>query len=85
MLFVKKNTLKVLFKTFYIYLKNLDTKPPIKYILDVTIAYPNGHPLSLATLTFGTREKCDIAVNYKVYETSKVSLFGIKSINFLKI
>ena len=49
-----------------------DTKPPIKYVLDVTIAYPNGQPLSLATITFGTREQCDIAVNYKVYKASEV-------------
>ncbi|KAJ1351293.1 hypothetical protein KIN20_007279 [Parelaphostrongylus tenuis] len=48
------------------------TRPPIKYVLDVTIAYPNGIPLSLATLGFGTREKCDIAVNYKIFNASEV-------------
>lgn len=41
-------------------------------MIDVTIAYPNGHPLSLLTLSFGSREKCDIAVNYKVYKASDV-------------
>jgi hypothetical protein len=50
----------------------LDTRPPIKYVLDVTIAYPHGEPLSLATLIFGTREKCDIAVNYKMYNAEEV-------------
>ncbi|KAI1719480.1 acyltransferase domain-containing protein [Ditylenchus destructor] len=49
-----------------------DTRPPIKYILDVTIAYPNGQPLSLATMIFGAREKCDIAVNYKIYDATEV-------------
>uniref|UniRef100_A0A183FFK9 Acyltransf_C domain-containing protein n=1 Tax=Heligmosomoides polygyrus TaxID=6339 RepID=A0A183FFK9_HELPZ len=49
-----------------------DTRPPIKYVLDVTIAYPNGIPLSLATLGFGTREKCDIAVNYKIFNADEV-------------
>jgi len=49
-----------------------ETRPPIKYVLDVTIAYPNGQPLSLATLCFGTREKCDIAVNYKMYNADEV-------------
>uniref|UniRef100_A0A914SA01 Acyltransferase C-terminal domain-containing protein n=1 Tax=Parascaris equorum TaxID=6256 RepID=A0A914SA01_PAREQ len=29
-------------------------------------------PLSLATLSLGTREKCDIAVNYKIYDASEV-------------
>ncbi|CAI4225012.1 unnamed protein product [Auanema sp. JU1783] len=38
----------------------------------MTIAYPNGIPLSLATLGFGSREKCDIAVNYKMYDASEV-------------
>lgn len=50
-----------------------ETRPPIKYILDVTIAYPCAMPLSLATLSLGTREKCDIAVNYKIYDASEVS------------
>ncbi|KAL6743207.1 hypothetical protein Aduo_016280 [Ancylostoma duodenale] len=49
-----------------------DTRPPIKYVLDVTIAYPNGIPLSLVSLGFGTREKCDIAVNYKIYNADEV-------------
>uniref|UniRef100_A0A9J2PCF3 Acyltransferase C-terminal domain-containing protein n=1 Tax=Ascaris lumbricoides TaxID=6252 RepID=A0A9J2PCF3_ASCLU len=49
-----------------------ETRPPIKYILDVTIAYPCAMPLSLATLSLGTREKCDIAVNYKIYDASEV-------------
>uniref|UniRef100_A0A8R1E5X8 Acyltransf_C domain-containing protein n=1 Tax=Caenorhabditis japonica TaxID=281687 RepID=A0A8R1E5X8_CAEJA len=49
-----------------------DTRPPIKYVLDVTIAYPNGIPLSLATFGLGTREKCDIAVNYKIYDATEV-------------
>lgn len=38
----------------------------------MTIAYPHGEPLSLATLIFGTREKCDIAVNYKMYNVEEV-------------
>ncbi|EPB68261.1 hypothetical protein ANCCEY_12642 [Ancylostoma ceylanicum] len=49
-----------------------DTRPPIKYVLDVTIAYPNGIPLSLVSLGFGTREKCDIAVHYKIYNADEV-------------
>ncbi|KAK6767111.1 hypothetical protein RB195_026489 [Necator americanus] len=49
-----------------------ETRPPIKYVLDVTIAYPNGIPLSLVSLGFGTREKCDIAVNYKIYNADEV-------------
>lgn len=75
MRFAKKNTSKVLYIILNIIFIFKDTKPPIKYVLDVTIAYPNGHPLSLATLTFGTREKCDIAVNYKVYKASEVIFF----------
>ena len=49
-----------------------ETRPPIKYVLDVTIAYPNGVPLSLATLILGSRETCDIAVNYKLYKVDEV-------------
>ncbi|CAD6193729.1 unnamed protein product [Caenorhabditis auriculariae] len=52
--------------------RKADTRPPIKYVLDVTIAYPNGIPLSLATFGLGTREKCDIAVHYKIYDADEV-------------
>uniref|UniRef100_A0A0R3RWS0 Acyltransf_C domain-containing protein n=1 Tax=Elaeophora elaphi TaxID=1147741 RepID=A0A0R3RWS0_9BILA len=47
-------------------------RPPIKYVLDVTIAYPHKMPLSLVTLSFGTREPCDIGVYYKIYDASDV-------------
>ncbi|KAL3083121.1 hypothetical protein niasHS_010923 [Heterodera schachtii] len=49
-----------------------DTRPPIKYVLDVTIAYPNGQPLSIGTLCFGTREQCDIAVHYRMFDAEQV-------------
>ncbi|KAI6186369.1 CBN-ACL-14 protein [Aphelenchoides besseyi] len=54
------------------FIVDCQTRPPIKYVLDVTIAYPNAHPLSLGTLIFGNRENCDIAVNYKMYRASEV-------------
>ncbi|PAV89094.1 hypothetical protein WR25_20513 [Diploscapter pachys] len=60
-----------------------ETRPPIKYILDVTIAYPNGIPLSLVSLGFGTREKSDIAVNYKIYDIQEVGNFDLfKNLRF---
>ena len=37
--------------------RSLETRPPIRYILDVTIAYPSGQPLNIATICLGTREK----------------------------
>jgi len=49
-----------------------ETRPPIKYVLDVTIAYPNAHALSLGTLVFGNRENCDIAVNYRMFKIEDV-------------
>uniref|UniRef100_A0A915Q390 Acyltransferase C-terminal domain-containing protein n=1 Tax=Setaria digitata TaxID=48799 RepID=A0A915Q390_9BILA len=48
------------------------TRPPVKYVLDVTIAYPHKMPLSLFTLSFGTREPCDIGVHYKIYDARDV-------------
>jgi lysophosphatidylglycerol acyltransferase 1 len=49
-----------------------ETRPPIQYVLDVTIAYPNAHALSLGTLVFGNRENCDIAVNYRMFKVEEV-------------
>ncbi|KAF8384723.1 hypothetical protein PRIPAC_73865 [Pristionchus pacificus] len=33
-------------------------------------------PLSLATCAIGTREKCDIAVNYKLFKADEVEYEG---------
>ncbi|VDM97041.1 unnamed protein product [Thelazia callipaeda] len=52
------------------YIKEM--RPPVKYVLDVTIAYPHKLPLSLFTLSFGTREPCDIGVHYKIYDARDV-------------
>jgi lysophosphatidylglycerol acyltransferase 1 len=49
-----------------------ETRPPIEYVIDVTIAYPNAHALSLGTLVFGSRECCDIGVNYRIFPISEV-------------
>lgn len=44
-----------------------ETRPPLKYVLDVTIGYTNGEALSADQLWFGTRRECeDIHVYYKV-------------------
>uniref|UniRef100_A0A0N4ZWW2 PlsC domain-containing protein n=1 Tax=Parastrongyloides trichosuri TaxID=131310 RepID=A0A0N4ZWW2_PARTI len=49
-----------------------ELRPKIEYLIDVTIAYPNRIPLSLFTLLFGSREKCDIAVHYRVFKVNEI-------------
>uniref|UniRef100_A0A0N5C7L4 PlsC domain-containing protein n=1 Tax=Strongyloides papillosus TaxID=174720 RepID=A0A0N5C7L4_STREA len=49
-----------------------ESRPKIKYVVDVTIAYPNRIPLSVLTLLFGSREKCDIAVHYRIFDVNEI-------------
>lgn len=75
----KRNMSKVSLKSLnsniiYHFFNISETRPPIKYVLDMTIAYPNGQPLSIGTLIFGQREECDIAVHYKVLRTGGLNM-----------
>jgi len=48
-------------------------RPPVRYIIDATIAYPDKeHPFSLLTLILGNQERSDIAIHYKVYSAEEV-------------
>ncbi|KAI4463166.1 1-acylglycerol-3-phosphate acyltransferase-related [Holotrichia oblita] len=39
----------------------------IRWVLDITIAYPNGQPLDLGTIIFGNRPPCKTTLFYRVY------------------
>ena len=47
---------------------------PVKWIIDVTIAYPNGEPLDGLSIITGNRVPCDTLVIYKKYSISEVPL-----------
>ncbi|XP_011499600.1 PREDICTED: acyl-CoA:lysophosphatidylglycerol acyltransferase 1-like isoform X2 [Ceratosolen solmsi marchali] len=48
------------------------TKPEIRWILDITIAYPQGKPIDLPTIITGSRPPCDTVLFYRIYSTSVV-------------
>jgi lysophosphatidylglycerol acyltransferase 1 len=48
-------------------------KPEIRWILDITIAYPQGKPIDLPTIITGSRPPCDTVLFYRIYPTSMVS------------
>ncbi|CAH1110670.1 unnamed protein product [Psylliodes chrysocephalus] len=41
--------------------------PRIEWILDITIAYPNGWPIDLGHIAFGNREPCQTTLFYRIY------------------
>ncbi|CAL8084654.1 unnamed protein product [Orchesella dallaii] len=44
----------------------------LKYVIDMTIAYPNGEPLDLGTIVLGYRKPCKIHMHYNIYRIEDV-------------
>lgn len=55
------------------YLGMLVAKPEINWILDITIAYPQGKPLDLPTIITGSRPPCETVLFYRLFPSSVVS------------
>ncbi|KAH0949499.1 hypothetical protein HN011_006645 [Eciton burchellii] len=47
-------------------------KPEISWVLDITIAYPQGKPLDLSTIITGSRSPCETVLFYRVFPSSVV-------------
>ncbi|EFN62499.1 Acyl-CoA:lysophosphatidylglycerol acyltransferase 1 [Camponotus floridanus] len=47
-------------------------KPEISWILDITIAYPQGKPLDLPTIITGSRSPCETVLFYRLFPSSVV-------------
>lgn len=45
----------------------------LKYIIDITVAYPGGKPLDLGAIITGLRKACPTHFHYKVYPIESVS------------
>lgn len=44
----------------------------LDYVLDITIAYPDGKPLDLPDIVTGIREPCETYLLYRLYHSSEV-------------
>ncbi|RZB39480.1 acyl-CoA:lysophosphatidylglycerol acyltransferase 1 [Asbolus verrucosus] len=44
----------------------------LEWILDITIAYPNGEPIDLASIVFGHRPPCKTTLFYRLYSCKDV-------------
>lgn len=53
------------------------SKKTLKYVLDVTVAYPDGKPLDLPNIITGLRRSCQIHLLYRLYRCSEVSYSSI--------
>ncbi|XP_053980514.1 acyl-CoA:lysophosphatidylglycerol acyltransferase 1-like isoform X2 [Hylaeus anthracinus] len=47
-------------------------KPEINWVLDITIAYPQGKPIDLPTIITGSRPPCETVLFYRVFPSSVV-------------
>lgn len=47
--------------------------PEISWVLDITIAYPQGKPLDLPTIITGSRPPCETVLFYRLFPSSVVS------------
>jgi len=48
----------------------------LKYVIDMTIAYPDGEPLDLGAIVTGHREPCRIYMHYNVFRIEEVNLIS---------
>lgn len=51
----------------------IGSKKSLKYVIDITIAYPEKKPLDLGDIVLGTRRSCQTHMLYRVYRCSEVS------------
>lgn len=51
----------------------ISSKKTLKYVLDITIAYPDGKPLDLPNIVTGMRRSCQTHLLYRLYRCSEVS------------
>ncbi|XP_066583911.1 acyl-CoA:lysophosphatidylglycerol acyltransferase 1-like [Prorops nasuta] len=47
-------------------------KPEISWVLDITIAYPQGKPIDLPTIITGSRPPCETVLFYRIFPSSVV-------------
>lgn len=51
----------------------ISARKSLKYVLDITIAYPDGKPLDLPNIVTGLRRSCQTHLLYRLYRCSEVS------------
>lgn len=56
----------------------VSSKKTLKYVLDVTVAYPNADPLDLGDIITGIRKSCQTHLLYRVYRCSEVIFNGFR-------
>lgn len=50
----------------------ISSRKTLKYVLDITVAYPNGNPLDLGDIVTGIRRSCQTHLLYRLYRCSEV-------------
>lgn len=50
----------------------ISARKSLKYVLDITIAYPDGKPLDLPNIVTGLRRSCQTHLLYRLYRCSEV-------------
>ena len=57
---------------------SLETAPegprPLKWLIDVTIGYPENKPLNMQTILAGTRKPCQVVLNYRKFPITDLPL-----------
>lgn len=50
----------------------ISARKTIKYVLDITVGYPDGEPLDLPNIVTGMRRSCQTHLLYRLYRCSEV-------------
>ena len=57
---------------FVLFFAAAEIDASLKWIIDLTIAYPNGNPLDIMTIFFASVPPCNVVFHYRCYPISEV-------------
>lgn len=63
----------------------ISSKKTLKYVVDITIAYPDRKPLDLGEIVTGTRRACQTHLLYRVYRCSEVTYLIYFTVTFYNL
>lgn len=72
LMFIRGDIVRFQFYCFLLLVSDLRESKTLKWIIDLTIAYPKGRPLDLFCIVFGNREPCQTVIYFRRYRVEDV-------------
>ena len=69
----------------YVFVSAAEVDASLKWIIDLTIAYPNGNPLDIMTIFLASAPPCSVVFHYRCYPISEVIISFFLNIIIIKV